>query len=49
MEQLLLHLFGDYITQNDYLVLNKKEIYSQWLDLLFHSLFDVFITISINN
>lgn len=25
MEQLLLHLFGDYITQNDWMALNKKK------------------------
>jgi len=25
MEQLLLHLFGDFIVQNDYVALNKKK------------------------
>lgn len=36
MEQLLLHLFGDFIVQNDYVALNKKKntlkgwIYCTW-------------------
>jgi len=32
MEQLLVHLFGDYIAQNDYLALNKSK--NSWICLI---------------
>jgi len=37
MEQLLLHLFGDFIVQNDYVALNKKKnTLKGWIYCLFH-------------
>jgi hypothetical protein len=37
MEQLLLHLFGDFIIQNDYVALNKKKnTLKGWLYCLWH-------------
>jgi len=37
MEQLLLHLFGDYIIQNDYVALNKKKnTLKGWFYCIFH-------------
>lgn len=37
MEQLLLHLFGDFIVQNDYVALNKKKnTLKGWLYCLWH-------------
>lgn len=39
MEQLLLHLFGDFILQNDQVALNKKKYTLKgWLYCLFHSI-----------
>lgn len=37
MEQLLLHLFGDFIVQNDYVALNKKKnTLKGWIYCLWH-------------
>jgi hypothetical protein len=37
MEQLLLHLFGDFIVQNDYVALNKKNnTLKGWIYCFFH-------------
>jgi len=39
MEQLLLHLFGDYIIQNDWMALNKKKDgLKGWLSCAIHCL-----------